>query len=60
MKKFSIGSLHLFNLNEKDTQEYKNKIIYSPNFSLYNLFEKIIHFYYIDKLSHIRPNFKLT
>ena len=60
MKRFSIGSLHLFNLNEKDAQEYKNKIIYSPKFSLFKLFEKIIHFYYVDKLSHIRSKFQIV
>ena len=60
MKRFSVGSLYLFNLNEKDAQEYKNKIILSPKFSLYNLFEKIIHFYYIDKLSHIRAKFQIV
>ena len=60
MKRLSLGSLHLFNLNEKDEQEYKNKIIHSPKFSLYNLFEKIIHFYYIDKLSHIRAKFPIV
>ena len=60
VKRLSFGSLHLFNLNEKDAQEYKNKIIFSPKFSLYNLFEKIIHFYYIDKLSHIRAKFPIV
>jgi len=59
VKKLSFGSLHLFNLDPKDAQEYKNKIIFSPKFSLFNLFDKIIHFNYIDKLSHVKAKFPI-
>ena len=59
-KKHSISPIGetIIQISQEDQKEYYNKIVFSPKFTLYNLFTKIIEDKFTSKLNIISDKFK--